>query len=99
MKEIWSLKYVGWLYIITIICEILYKVLDVVTWGDKMLPFGWGAELISILIRSLLDLVILMLVSFLVTGILDVFNKKSINATLLITVIFYVFCRHILMHN
>ena len=88
MKEKGTGKYAVVLFATIFFIEIVLMVVEVIQ-GNNVLPFGIGAELLSILLKTAIDFVIALLISVVLEVILKKFTVKTFLPNLALTVIIY----------
>ena len=88
MKEKGTGKYAVILFATIFFIEIVLMVVEVIQ-GNNVLPFGIGAELLSILLKTAIDFVIALLISVVLEVILKKFTVKTFLLNLALTVIIY----------
>lgn len=88
MKEKGIGKYAIILFATIVFIEIVLMVVDFMQ-GRNVLPYGIGAELLSILLTTAIDFIIALLISFVLEVVLKKFTKKTFWPNLVLTVIIY----------
>ena len=88
MKEKGTGKYAIILFATIFFIEIVLMVVDVIQ-GSNGLPFGIGAEILSILLKTAIDFVIALLISVVLEVILKKFTVKTFLPNLALTIIIY----------
>lgn len=95
MKEIKTWKYAALLYLGIVVVEVIILFFNVQT-GTNVLPFGWGAEILSIMLRCILDLIVAFFVGMAIDYILRKLIRKTLIPNLVITIILYEFIRNMI---
>ena len=88
MKEKGTGKYAIILFATIFFIEIVLMVVDVIQ-GSNGLPFGIGAEILSILLKTAIDFVIALLISVVLEVVLKKFTEKTFLPNLALSVIIY----------
>lgn len=88
MKEKGTGKYAIVLFVTIFFVEIVLMVVDVIQ-GSNVLPYGIGAEMLSILLKTAIDFVVALLISIVLEIVLKKFTEKTFLPNLVLTVVIY----------
>ena len=88
MKEKGTGKYAIVLFATIFLVEIVLMVVDVIQ-GSNVLPYGIGAEMLSILLKTAIDFVVALLISVILEIVLKKYTEKTFLPNLVLTVVIY----------
>lgn len=88
MKQIKPWKYIGLLYASVVAFNVVSMLLQV-WYGDRLLPFGLVAELAVEVLKSILDLIVIVPLGYIVDFVLRNFMEKTLFFNVLATVFLY----------
>ena len=88
MKQVKKWVYVLIMYVCIVAIDLI-KIAITVSNGSRTLSFGWGAEIGVSLLKSLLDLVFVILIGFGVDYILRKITEKTLIPNIIITIVIF----------